>query len=79
MSKRYICKVVVKNGDKVRTVLSVRAIADMRFVKRWYYQKYQQKDGDVFVICSDEEAGWEAVRGGKGSKQAFSMGITLSK
>lgn len=26
-------------------------------------QKYQQKDGDVFVICSDEEAVWEAVRG----------------
>lgn len=63
MSKRYIYKVVVKNGDKVRTVLSVRAIADMRFVKRWYYQKYQQKDGDVFVICSDEEAVWEVVRG----------------
>ena len=55
-------KVVVKNGDKVRTVLSVRAIADMRLVKRWYYQKYQQKDGDVFVICSDEEAVWEAMR-----------------
>lgn len=63
MSKRYIYKVVVKNGDKVRMVLSVRAIADMRSVKRWYYQKYQQKDSDVFVICSDDEAVWEAVRG----------------
>ena len=31
MSKRYIYKVVVKNGDKVRTVLSVRAIAEIRF------------------------------------------------
>ena len=79
MSKRYIYKVVVKNGDKVRTVLSVRAIADMRFVKRWYYQIYQQKDGDVFVICSDEEAVWEARRGGKDSKQVFLMGITLLK
>ena len=70
MSKRYIYKVVVKNGDKVRTVLSVRAIADMRLVKRWYYQKYQQKDGDVFVICSDEEAVWEVMRETHENKQS---------
>lgn len=63
MSKRYIYKVVVVNNDKVRTVLSVRAIADMRAIKRWYYTKYQIKEGDKFVICSDEEAVWEAMRG----------------
>lgn len=62
MSKRYIYKVIVKNGDKVRTVLSVRAIADMRLVKRWYYTKYQMEEGDKFVICSDEEAVWRELK-----------------
>ena len=56
---RYIYKVVVVNvlnedSPKIRHVVSVRAFTTVERVKRWYYVKYRQREGDKFIVCSNE-------------------------